>query len=152
MDKHFWAPFYVCHKVMMGMLDIARILGNQTALAVLKDAMPWFRQFLDGIDDDNLAHMVNIEETGGIMELWADLYAFTGWEDALCLMRKMERRELFDAMLAGPGAGFLRRKPLPGNRRGDLLPAADGRGPAARLPPASAAGNREGTLHGVFPD
>ena len=112
----------------MGMLDIARILGNQTALAVLKDATPWFRQFLDGIDDDNLAHMVNIEETGGIMELWADLYAFTGWEDALCLMRKMERRELFDAMLAGPGAGFLRRKPLPGNRRGDLLPAADGRG------------------------
>ncbi len=49
----------------MGMLDIvARILGNQTALAVLKDATPWFRQFLDGIDDDNLAHMVNIEETG----------------------------------------------------------------------------------------
>ena len=78
--------------------------------------------------------------------------AFTGWEDALCLMRKMERRELFDAMLAGPGAGFLRRKPLPGNRRGDLLPAADGRGAATRLPPASAAGNREGTLHGVFPD
>lgn len=101
MDKHFWAPFYVCHKVMMGMLDIARILGNQTALAVLKDATPWFRQFLDGIDDVNLAHMVNIEETGGIMELWADLYAFTGWEDALCLMRKMERRELLDAMLAG---------------------------------------------------
>ena len=52
---------------MMGMLDIARILGNQTALAVLKDATPWFRQFLDGIDDDNLAHMVNIEETGGAM-------------------------------------------------------------------------------------
>lgn len=39
----------------MGMLDIARILGNQTALAVLKDATLWFRQFLDGIDDDNLA-------------------------------------------------------------------------------------------------
>lgn len=97
--KHFWAPFYVCHKVLMGLFDVHRPLGNETAMTIITEATPWFRHFLEPIDDQNLAHMMNIEESGGIVELWADLYRYTGKEDYLWLMRKMERKELFDAML-----------------------------------------------------
>lgn len=97
--KHFWAPFYVCHKVLMGLFDMGRLLGNDTAMTIIADAAVWFRKFLEPIDDHTLAHMMNIEETGGIMELWAQLYGFTEQKEYLWLMRKMERKELFDAML-----------------------------------------------------
>lgn len=97
--KHFWAPFYVCHKVMMGLLDMGRFLNNKTAFQILEDVTGWFVSFLQETSDEQLEHMMNIEETGGIMELWANLYGITGDERHLYLMRRLERRELFEAML-----------------------------------------------------
>ena len=38
--------------------------------------------------------MMDIEETGGIMELWGDLYAVTGDEAHFTLMRRYERPKL----------------------------------------------------------
>lgn len=97
--KHFWAPLYVCHKVMMGLLDMARLLDSQRAFEILNGCTEWFAGFLAETSEKELARMMDIEETGGIMELWADLYAVTGDERHLALMRGFERKELFEAML-----------------------------------------------------
>lgn len=97
--KDFWASFYVCHKVLMGLFDMARLLGNDTAMEIIADAAPWFCKFLKSIDDTTLADMMGRQEFGGIMELWAQLYGYTGEEQYLWLMRKLERKELFEAML-----------------------------------------------------
>jgi DUF1680 family protein len=43
-------------------------------------------------------------ETGGMMELWADLYALTGESLYLELMGRYERRRFFNALLAGEDA------------------------------------------------
>ncbi|MGN0316009.1 MAG: beta-L-arabinofuranosidase domain-containing protein [Fusicatenibacter sp.] len=97
--KRFWAPFYVCHKVMMGLLDMGRLLDNQTAFEILEGCTQWFAEFLKDVSQETLSRMMNTEETGGIMEFWAQLYGITRDERHLELMRKLERKELFEAML-----------------------------------------------------
>ncbi|MGI5857528.1 MAG: beta-L-arabinofuranosidase domain-containing protein [Candidatus Merdivicinus sp.] len=98
--KHTWAPQYVCHKVLMGLLDMHRFAGNNEALTVVCRAAEWFLRFTADISPDQMAEMMG-EETGGIMELWADLYAVTGDPSHLALMRRYERRDLYQRLLDG---------------------------------------------------
>lgn len=98
--KHTWAPQYVCHKVMMGLLDMYRYAGNELALSVVKKAAQWFLRFTDDITEEQMLEMMS-EETGGMMELWADLYAITGDPAHLTLMRRYERRDLYRSLLSG---------------------------------------------------
>lgn len=92
--QHFWAPQYVCHKTMMGLLDMYQFAGNEQALEIIKKCANWFLRFTDDISRETMDMMMDIEETGGIMELWADLYAVTGDEKHLELMRRYERPKL----------------------------------------------------------
>ncbi|MBR5384187.1 MAG: glycoside hydrolase family 127 protein [Clostridia bacterium] len=99
--KHSWAPQYVCHKCMLGMLEMYTFTGNRQALDVLLKAADWFVRFTADISPDLMDEMMDWEETGGMMELWADLYAITGEEKHLRLMRLYERRRLFEPLLRG---------------------------------------------------
>lgn len=92
--KNFWAPLYVCHKVMMGLFDIGRFLENKTAFEILEGCTQWFVEFTEQTTEEELSHMMDIQETGGIMELWADLYMHTKDERHLALMRRFERQKL----------------------------------------------------------
>ena len=98
--KRTWAPTYVLHKTLMGLLDMYRYAGNEKALAIIMRTIPWFVAFTDDITEEQMIHMM-WEETGGIMELFADLYAVTGDERCLTLMRRYERKELYNALLEG---------------------------------------------------
>lgn len=97
--KPFWAPLYVCHKVMMGLFDTVKYLNNRTALKILEGCTEWFTNFLKDTSPETLEHMMNTEETGGIMEFWAEFYEMTKDVRHLKLMKGMERRQLFEAML-----------------------------------------------------
>lgn len=98
--KRTWAPQYVCHKVMMGLLDMAVLTGNAEALDILEKAADWFRRFTDDVTPDQMAEMM-LEETGGMMELFADLYAVTGKEEHRILMERYAPQELLRALEAG---------------------------------------------------
>lgn len=98
--KHTWAPQYVCHKVMMGLLDMAVLTKNAEALEILEKAADWFLRFTEDITPDHMAEMMT-EETGGMMELFADLYAVTGKEEHRVLMERYARRDLLQALEAG---------------------------------------------------
>lgn len=102
--KRTWAPQYVCHKVMMGLFDMYRYLGNQTALDVVLGCADWFYDFTDSISRQTMDDMMDFDETGGILELWADLYAVTGDEKHLALIRRYERPRLYNLLLAGTDA------------------------------------------------
>ncbi len=97
--KHSWAPQYVCHKVMMGLLDMYLYNGNETALEVVNGCANWFYKFTNDISQEEMANMCDIEETGGIMELWCDLYAVTQDEKVLELAKRYERHRLCDPVL-----------------------------------------------------
>lgn len=99
--KHSWAPQYVCHKCMLGMLEMYTCTGNKQALDVLLKAADWFDRFTADITPEKMDDMMDDEETGGMMELFADLYAVTGEEKHLRLMRLYARRRLFEPLLRG---------------------------------------------------
>lgn len=99
--KHFWAPQYVCHKTMMGLLDMYLFADNQQALEILKGCAEWFWKFTNEISRETMDQMMDLEETGGIMEFWADLYAVTGEAKHLELMKRYERPKLFEPLLEG---------------------------------------------------
>lgn len=99
--KHFWAPQYVCHKTMMGLLDMYQFAGNQQALEILEKCAVWFKRFTDDISRETMDQMMDNEETGAIMELWADLYAVTGRLEHLELVRRYERPKLTAPVLEG---------------------------------------------------
>lgn len=99
--RHPWAPQYVCHKNMMGLLDMYRYAGNPKALEIALKCADWFYDFTNTITRENMDEMMDLEETGGIMEYWADLYSVTGDPRHLELMRRHERPRLADGLLAG---------------------------------------------------
>ncbi|MDD4690484.1 MAG: glycoside hydrolase family 127 protein [Eubacteriales bacterium] len=99
--QHFWAPQYVCHKTMMGLLDMYEFAGNELALEIICRSADWFTRFTDGISRDTMDMMMDIEETGGLMELWADLYAITKDPQHLELMRRYERPKLIEPLFNG---------------------------------------------------
>ena len=99
--KRVWAPQYVCHKNMMGLLDMYLFTGNMEALEIVKKCANWFTRFTDDITRENMNEMMELEETGGIMEFWADLYSVTKDERHLELMRRYERPLLFEPIFRG---------------------------------------------------
>ncbi len=99
--QHFWAPQYVCHKVMMGLLDMYQFADNKQAFELLLGCADWFYNFTNDITRENMDNMMDIEETGGIMELWADLYGVTNDPKHLELTRRYERPHLTQPLLDG---------------------------------------------------
>ena len=99
--KQTWAPQYVCHKEMMGLLDMYRYTDNREALNVVLREAEWFYRYTQNIRREQMNDMMDMEETGGMMELWADLYAVTHDPKHLELMRRYERPHLFEPLLQG---------------------------------------------------
>ena len=99
--KHSWAPQYVCHKCMLGLLEMNQFTGNETVWEVLMGAADWFDRFTQDISPELMDDMMDWEETGGMMELWADLYGITQDDKFLRMMRLYERRRIFEPLLRG---------------------------------------------------
>jgi DUF1680 family protein len=102
--KRIWAPQYVCHKVMMGLFDMYKFCGNAGALEIISSCADWFHDFTDTISRETMDEMMNFEETGGILETWADLYAETREAKYLDLIRRYERPNIYEPLLAGRDA------------------------------------------------
>ncbi len=99
--RRFWAPHYVCHKIMMGLLDMYLFANNKTALEIIKKAAEWFINFTSDISLEVMDDMMDLEETGALMEFWLDLYEVTKDEKHLLLARKYERRRLTEPLYLG---------------------------------------------------
>lgn len=99
--QHFWAPQYVCHKTMMGLLDMYLFAENDEALRILKGCADWFISFVENLTGEQMENMMDLEETGGMMELWADLYDTTGEKQYRRLMEFYERKRLTEPLLQG---------------------------------------------------
>ena len=102
--KRKWAPQYVCHKNMMGLLDLYLFVENQEALEIALKCADWFYRFTNDITREQMNEMMDLEETGGMMEHWANLYAVTGDPRHLELMQRYERQTLFDQLEQGEDA------------------------------------------------
>ncbi|MBR6365471.1 MAG: glycoside hydrolase family 127 protein [Lachnospiraceae bacterium] len=98
--KAVWAPHYNVHKLFMGLVDMYRYTGNEQALEVAVAFSKWFYDFTDGMNRKQLDDLLDFE-TGGMLEIWADLYEITKDEMYLTLIDRYDRHRLFDPLLAG---------------------------------------------------
>lgn len=76
MDRVTWAPLYVIHKIMAGLLDMYRLAGNQQALDMLKRMAAYFKRRADRLTDYQMERMLTVE-FGGMSEVLHNLYAVT---------------------------------------------------------------------------
>jgi len=101
--KEVWAPHYVIHKGLMGLLDAYKLTGNEQALEIVVKFARWFSKWTCSFSRERMDAILDFE-TGGMLESWAELYGITGDEEHLALAYKYDRPRLFDRLLSGEDA------------------------------------------------
>ena len=91
---------YTLHKPLLGLFEMAAYAGNDQALEILIRAAKWFDRWTGQFSPQQMDDVLDWEP-GAMMELWANLYSLTGRPEHLALMRRYERRRLFDPLLEG---------------------------------------------------
>ncbi len=99
-NKQVWAPWYVHHKIMAGLLDMYSYCGNTQALDVLKKSAAWVKLRVDRRTEAQMQQSLKTE-FGGMNEVLANLYAVTRDPEHLRLARAFDHKELFDPLAAG---------------------------------------------------
>ncbi len=95
-----WAPHYVIHKTLMGLFDMYALGGNRTALEIVERAARWFQRWTKPFSRKQMDDILDVE-TGGMLEVWADLYARTKAREHLDLVERYTRNRLFAPLLEG---------------------------------------------------
>ena len=98
--KQVWAPHYTIHKVFMGLLDMYEYAGNAIALEIAENFADWFYDWTKDFSRDEMDDILDFE-TGGMLEIWVQLYAITGKDKYAALMERYYRGRLFDPLLKG---------------------------------------------------
>lgn len=98
--KKIWAPQYTLHKTFMGLVDMAKFAQSAKALEIANNWADWFLNWTEGFSRQQMDDILDFE-TGGMLEVWADLYGLTGMEKYRTLMLRYDRPLLFNRLLAG---------------------------------------------------
>lgn len=95
-----WAPHYTIHKTFMGLVDMYCYAGNETALSVADRFADWFYEWSGRFDRNQMDDILDFE-TGGMLEIWVQLYDITGKDKYKALMERYYRQRLFQPLLDG---------------------------------------------------
>lgn len=95
-----WAPQYTMHKTLMGLIDVYLDLGDERALRLARAAAEWIDEWSRQFRDVHFQRMLEVE-TGGMLEVWADLLAITAEDRYAKLLYRYRRANFFDGLIAG---------------------------------------------------
>lgn len=98
--KNIWAPQYNLHKLLMGLTDMYLYAGNGQALEVADKLTDWFLAWSSQYSREEFDNILDVE-TGGMLEIWAELLQITGNEKYGKLLEKYYRARLFSPLLEG---------------------------------------------------
>ena len=98
--KQVWAPQYTLHKTFMGLMEMYKLAGNKQALEIADKWSDWFHRWSGQFSREQFDDILDCE-TGGMLEIWAELYEITGRREHYELMQRYYRHRLFDPLLAG---------------------------------------------------
>ncbi|MDQ0726669.1 beta-L-arabinofuranosidase domain-containing protein [Microbacterium sp. W4I20] len=101
--RDVWAPQYAIHKTFMGLVDVYRDLGDERALRIAHRAAGAIAEWARGFEREKFQQILDME-TGGMLEVWADLLEATGDDLYRELLELYWHGSLFDALLAGEDA------------------------------------------------
>lgn len=92
-NDQVWAPYYVLHKILTGLVDCYEVGGNPKALEVANDMGLWAYKRIKALPNETRINMWNryiAGEYGGMNEIMARLHLVTGDK------RFLEAAKLFD--------------------------------------------------------
>lgn len=118
-----WSPQYTLHKTMMGLFDDYTYLHDPDALAVEERSADWFLAWTARLLREGKGEVIYDGESGGMLELWANLYGATRNPRYLLLASRYAMPDMFRQLLAGGD-------PLTNNHSNASIPWFQG---AARL-------------------
>ncbi|WP_316766640.1 beta-L-arabinofuranosidase domain-containing protein [Pedobacter frigiditerrae] len=95
-----WAPWYTVHKIMAGLQDAFLYANNTKALQINQGIANWAENTIKGLDDAQIQKML-ICEYGGMSEVMANTYAFTGDKKYLDLSYKFYDKRVLDTLANG---------------------------------------------------
>lgn len=113
-----WSPWYTVHKVMAGLADAYLYANNKKALQVLEGMADWTATTINGLNDAQRQKMLRCEY-GGMNDVLANLYAFTGKKKYLDLSYKF-----YDDFVMQPLSE--KKDPMPGKHSNTNVPKAIG--------------------------
>ena len=94
-----WAPQYTLHKLFMGLLDAHRTRHEQ-ALPLAIAFANWMERWTAKFSRTEMDDLLDVE-TGGMLEVWADLFELTGDPVHRALLERYDRPRFFEPLLAG---------------------------------------------------
>jgi uncharacterized protein len=98
--KKVWAPQYTLHKTLLGLHEMFALAGNEQALDIMLNWARWFHRWTGRFSRVQLDDILDVE-TGGMLEVWANLYGVTKRQEHLDLLQRYDRPRFFDRLLAG---------------------------------------------------
>jgi len=98
--KAVWAPQYTIHKLFMGLVDVYKIMKLEKALDIADHLADWFYKWSGQYSREEFDDILDVE-TGGMLEVWADLLEITGDAKYEELLKRYYRGRLFNPILEG---------------------------------------------------
>ncbi len=88
--RRVWAPYYVIHKILAGLLDWHEYGESAQALAIAEGMASWIKLRTDRSDDRHMQRILESTEEGGMQEALLNLYSLTGKPEHLALALRFE--------------------------------------------------------------
>ena len=98
--KGVWAPQYNIHKLFMGLIDVYKFMELEKALTIADKLADWFYDWSGKYSREEFDNIMDVE-TGGMLEVFTDLFEITGDEKYKTLMERYYRGRLFEPLLEG---------------------------------------------------
>jgi DUF1680 family protein len=98
--ENVWAPFYTQHKILAGLIEMARLTGDAQALRVANGMGDWTVNWLEPIGDEHLQKILETE-FGGMSESLLDLQVLTGDARYGAAAGRFEKRRFLNPLAEG---------------------------------------------------
>lgn len=91
------APYYIIHKVLMGLYDAYKLTGNPEAFLVMRGMVDYVERRIENTTDERMQRILNCE-FGGMSEVLYDFYGETGEPRHLSLAQKFEHHRILEPL------------------------------------------------------
>ena len=95
-----WAPYYMIHKIMAGLIDQHELAGNAQALPMAARLADWVSWRTSRLSYAHMQQILEIEH-GGIAESLANLFRLTGNAAYLATAHRFYHARVFDPLARG---------------------------------------------------
>ena len=100
-NEYIWSPQYTLHKTLMGLLDVYECTGYELAMDILDNAADWY---VDWVSQHKGEKAIVKGEAGGMLEIWARLYALTKKDKYLMLAESYSAYHDYELLRKGEDA------------------------------------------------